>query len=1116
MKLKSGNILQYSLLIITLMGINLHSIAQPVIPVPSQTDQITIDVGTPGLADPGDRIRYTVTIQNTGNAPATMVQLHAVLDSKTTLVAGSFKTSPLAFDDAYASIGNVGITVPAASGLLANDFDDNIPGLTATAGTFTTAQSGTIIIATDGGFTYNPPAGYEGADTYTYTLNDGNGVGGGVPATNTGVVTITMTGMIWFINNNAGACASSCNGRLSNPFTTLAAFQAVNNSTGNNPAIGDNIFIYESGTAYTGGVTLLNNQKLIGQDATATLLTITALSLPTFSNALPAMNSGNGTFTTINGSNAGGDAITLSSGNTVRGLMIGTATDFGIDDNGAVGTLTISEVSINNTSGGGFRTDNGGTLNVTLSSLTSIGGVNGINVTGTSGSFTVTGATNSTNTSGVGILLSGITGGTVTLAAVTVGNTGGNGIELNTNTATVSVSGLTTINALPAGTNKSMLISGGTGAITFANIDINGRRDNGITISGGNRNITTGTVDIDNPNSVSFRSVLEILSPTGGVISFGATTIDIENSIAKGIDIQNSAATVTFASGSTITRSAEDADFNINQGAGNVTYNGSITNNGGGGGAVSITSRTGGTVDLTGNISSGTFGSFGINVSSNTGGTIRFSGASKAISGNAGVRLLSNSGTTIEFTNGGLVIVSTTGTGFDATGGAAAVNVTGTGNTISSGTGAALNMVSTTIGANGLTFQSINTTTSSGSAGIILNNTGASGGLTISGTGTTGSGGSISNKTVDGISLINTKNVSLSWMIINLNNGNGLYGNDLTNFSLISSSVTNNDADNLGTNEAGLRFDNLLGTCFLTSSTVSGTKGDNIRMTPTSGILTNFTISGSTIGPNPVGTGGNGLALVSTGSGSNMITVTGSTVFTGNQASGFLTTITTGTTSTININNSTFQDNNINVDLGSSSTGVQTINVSNNTLLRAISNSINIVGDGVINGTINANTVGNGTADSGSRDAYDIAVSHRSNSAWTLAITNNICRNSDFEGIFLRTGDISGNTGSMKLTLTGNTVYPPDDNSGFPAFPRGIYLRSRQNTTLCANVANNEAQGNGSVGYHLHKSDASLFQLVNFSVNGVTTLTNNLNKTNAGAPTVDTIGEPFAGGCTIP
>ena len=40
-------------------------------------------------------------------------------------------------------------------------------------------------------------AGFEGVDTFTYTLNDGEG------NTDTATVSITVSGMIWFINNNA-------------------------------------------------------------------------------------------------------------------------------------------------------------------------------------------------------------------------------------------------------------------------------------------------------------------------------------------------------------------------------------------------------------------------------------------------------------------------------------------------------------------------------------------------------------------------------------------------------------------------------------------------------------------------------------------------------------------------------------------------------------------------------------------------------------------------------------------------------------------------------------------------------------------------------------------------
>jgi len=96
------------------------------IPPPIQTDEIINNAGDPAKADPGDRIRYKVTITNTGMADGTGVQLNVTPDMLTTFVPGSFKSSPLALPDAYTCTGNVGISVPAASGVKANDFDDAI------------------------------------------------------------------------------------------------------------------------------------------------------------------------------------------------------------------------------------------------------------------------------------------------------------------------------------------------------------------------------------------------------------------------------------------------------------------------------------------------------------------------------------------------------------------------------------------------------------------------------------------------------------------------------------------------------------------------------------------------------------------------------------------------------------------------------------------------------------------------------------------------------------------------------------------------------------------------------------------------------------------------------
>lgn len=381
------------------------------VPTPTQTDQIINDQNSNSKADPGDRIRYKVTIQNTGGNDANGVQLNAIPDARTTLDGTSFRTSPLASPDAYTCLGNVGITVPnGASDLLANDYDDNPSGLTAAPGTFATTAGGSITIASNGSFSYNPPRGFTGTDTYQYTLNDGNDVDGAgpIPGADMATVTFTVSGLVWFINNNAGACASSCDGRMSNPYTTLAAFNAANDGTGSNPKDNHAIFIYESATAYTGGIVLRNGQKLIGQDATVSLATAAGLTVPTFSNALPVTNSANGTI--VNITNSSGDGVTLADGNTLRGFTVGNCSDFGIENSGttSVGNLVVSEVNINNTTGGGFDASHGSgaSTNAVFAAISSSGGTNGINLTTCAGTFTVNGGT-ITNPTGTGVLISG-------------------------------------------------------------------------------------------------------------------------------------------------------------------------------------------------------------------------------------------------------------------------------------------------------------------------------------------------------------------------------------------------------------------------------------------------------------------------------------------------------------------------------------------------------------------------------------------------------------------------------------------------------------------------------------------------------------------------------------
>ncbi len=87
----------------------------------AKVDSLVVDNGDAGVVDPGDTIRYTVTITNSGTV-ANSLTYNDTIDSNTTLVAGSLRVSPLARDDSFTATGNVQISVPSGSGVLANDY----------------------------------------------------------------------------------------------------------------------------------------------------------------------------------------------------------------------------------------------------------------------------------------------------------------------------------------------------------------------------------------------------------------------------------------------------------------------------------------------------------------------------------------------------------------------------------------------------------------------------------------------------------------------------------------------------------------------------------------------------------------------------------------------------------------------------------------------------------------------------------------------------------------------------------------------------------------------------------------------------------------------------------
>ena len=420
------------------------SLLGPVAPSVSATkiDSLFTDVDGDNQADPGDTVKYTVNINSSG-ADATGVTFTDTVDPNTAFVPGSLRATPVAVDDTYAATGNVRISV-AAPGVLGNDFT-GLPSATITAPPSMSTNGGDVTLNANGSFTYNPPAGFEGTDTFSYTLTNSEG-------NNSATVTINVSGMIWFINNTASC---PCDGRLTNPFNTLASFQAVNNGAGNHPAANDNIFLYESATDYVGPVTLLNGQRFIGQDATASLSSITGLTPPTGSDPLPVTNSGNATIVNLTSAST---AITVASGNTLVGFTGGDAvTDI---SGSGFGTLTVSDVTLNGT--GQALNLTTGTLAATFGSISSTNSAGtGISLTGVAGSLTSPTST-ITNPTGIGISV-GTSSATLNLGNTTSTGSGGAGVSLLNNTGTITFG---TLGITPDANQRGLLATDNSNTIT--------------------------------------------------------------------------------------------------------------------------------------------------------------------------------------------------------------------------------------------------------------------------------------------------------------------------------------------------------------------------------------------------------------------------------------------------------------------------------------------------------------------------------------------------------------------------------------------------------------------------------------------------------------------------
>lgn len=130
--------------------------------------------GSLALASDGS-FTYTPNAGFTGSDGFTYQASDGSLSSATTAVTLTVtNVAPTTTADGYAASKNVLLSVSAASGVLSNDTDPDSAsgqGLTAVLGTGPAA--GTLNLAANGSFTYDPPTGATGPYTFTYRVFDG-------------------------------------------------------------------------------------------------------------------------------------------------------------------------------------------------------------------------------------------------------------------------------------------------------------------------------------------------------------------------------------------------------------------------------------------------------------------------------------------------------------------------------------------------------------------------------------------------------------------------------------------------------------------------------------------------------------------------------------------------------------------------------------------------------------------------------------------------------------------------------------------------------------------------------------------------------------------------------
>ncbi|MFZ1621920.1 tandem-95 repeat protein [Dokdonella sp.] len=861
------------------------------------------------------------------------------------------------------------------------------------------ANGGNYTIDAAGAFSYVPPAGFSGTDTFTFTVTDGNTP---TPGTVVGTINITVGPVIWYIDNlvDANNPGAGSDGRSNNAFETLAAAQTASGA-------GAILFVFNgvsATTPYTGGIVLQDGQRLWGEGY--------GLAVAPFGTLVAA-----GTRPRINAASADAVSIPASAGNRVgvevRGLDLqGNPNAIDVTATGAnnVG-VTIAGNNVRGAAAEGFDINLGSTgtqrIAIQNNAVTATG--TGIDVNRTLGTATITAFNDNT--------ISGASGGTgIMVNGAIFDATPGNPID------PVS-GGVTTIGAVGNGVGASgMLLSNVIGELSFIDLDIVNDAGSGLVVS------STGALNASAGSG--FR--IAVNSGVGSIDSIAGPAIDVNNasvSLPLG-NVQSASSTTTgislvnafggpgsiafLATSGQITdpNAASGTALRVDGGNGNVNYPGAITSKTGN--AVVIANRGSDTVTLSGTITeSGT----GILLNSNSGATINFSGA-----------LSLSTGINPAFT----AIAGGT------------VSATHTASTAATTIATAINVANTTIGAAGLNFRSVSAGTGGFSAGsgIVLDNTGASGRLIVTGNTVAGSGGRIQHKDI-GISLSSTLNPSFSWMQLNDFNDFAIRGQTVNGFSLANTAINGTNGNSAAADEGSVRFGELTGSVSITNSGISGGFEDNFKLVNTSGSLNRLTFDNTTIGSNSLSDGNDGVTLEAAGTAIINVTVQNST-FTSARGDLFQFNHIGSGTGDLVLTNNEFSNNFPAIATGGGGLSLftsglagssVTMNITGNSFRDAVGPGVLIVkseGPGTLTGTFANNTIGvAGTPNSGSAEGSALKLQTVGQGTMSWNVTNNQIRGYNNFGIeVLAGGGATPQGGIVNTNVTGNLIAEPGNTPG--------------------------------------------------------------------------------------